>query len=294
MLKDFFIENKIEYKENELMKNHTSFKVGGVADFIICPDDKEKLKKSIKFFNENKINYYYLGKGTNVIFKDEGFRGVIIKSNLLNKYSINSDIAEVESGFVLTTFCKILQEHSLSGLEFCYGIPGNIGGSVYMNAGAYGGEISDCLVKIDYIDENGDEKSIKKEDAKFSYRHSIFQEKKVFITKAYFKLKKADSVKMLDFMKEIMNKRSDKQPLELPSAGSSFKRPVGYFAAALIDECGLKGMRVGGAMVSEKHAGFIVNVGNATCEDIVSLAQKVEEIVFEKTKVKIEKEMIII
>ncbi len=294
MLKEFFIENKIEYKENEIMKNHTSFKVGGVADFVIYPDNKEKLKKAIIFLNSNNINCYYLGKGTNVIFKDDGFKGVIIKSNLLNKASINGEIAEVESGYVLTTFCKLLQENSLSGLEFCYGIPGNIGGSIYMNAGGYGGEISDSLIKVDCIDEFGKEVTISKEESEFSYRHSIFQKKKLFITKAYFKLNHSDSSKMLDFMKEIMNKRADKQPLELPSAGSSFKRPVGHFAAALIDECGLKGMRVGGAMVSEKHAGFIVNVGGASCEDIVSLAEKVEEIVFEKTKVKIEKEMIIV
>ncbi len=294
MLKEFFIDNEIQFQEKESMKKHTTFKVGGETDFIIYPDNIEKVKMAIKFFNENDINYYYLGKGSNVIFKDEGYKGVIIKSSLLNKVLINEDTAEVECGYVLTSFAKFLKENSLSGLEFCYGIPGNIGGSVYMNAGAYGGEISDCLVKIDCIDENGEEITILKQDAKFSYRHSIFQERKLFITKAYFKLNKADSNKMLDFMKDIMNKRADKQPLELPSAGSSFKRPQGYFAAALIDECGLKGMRVGGAMVSEKHAGFIVNVGNATCNDIVSLAEKVEKIVFEKTNVKIEKEMIIV
>ncbi len=294
MLKEFFINNEIQFQENESMKKHTTFKVGGNADFIIYPENIDKIKKAIKFFNENNINYYYLGKGSNVIFKDEGYKGVIIKSNLLNKVLINKDIVEVESGYILTSFAKLLQENSLSGLEFCYGIPGNIGGSVYMNAGAYGGEISDNLVKVDCIDENGEEITIYKKDANFSYRHSIFQERKLFITKAYFKLNYADSNKMLDFMKEIMNKRADKQPLDLPSAGSSFKRPQGYFAAALIDECGLKGMRVGGAMVSEKHAGFIVNVDNASCNDIVSLAEKVEEIVFEKKNVRIEKEMIIV
>ncbi len=294
MLKEFFIENEIQFNENELMRNHTTFKVGGYADFVIYPKDKEQAKKAIKFFNKHKVNYYYLGKGSNVIFKDEGYKGVIIKSNLLNKVSIKDDIAEVESGYVLTSFCKLLQENSLSGLEFCYGIPGNIGGSIYMNAGAYGGEIKDSVYKIDCLDENGDEVTILKNAAKFSYRHSIFQERKLFILKAYFKLNKSDSSKMLDFMKDIMHKRMDKQPLDLPSAGSSFKRPEGYFAAALIDECGLKGMRVGGAMVSDKHAGFIVNVDNASCNDIVSLAEKVEKIVFEKTGVKIDKEMIII
>ncbi len=294
MLKEFFIKNSINFTENESMKNHTTFKVGGMANFVVYPNSKEQLKQLILFLNKENIKHFYLGKGSNVIFKDSIFEGVVIKSSNFTDLKIEKDTATVGSGYQLTLFCKELLDNSLSGLEFCYGIPGNIGGSLYMNAGAYGGEISDCLQSIECMDSKGNIKVITKEQARFSYRHSIFQEENLFIINATFKLKTADKSTMKKFMQDIMNKRIDKQPLDKPSAGSSFKRPKGYFAAALIDECGLKGLTVGGAQVSEKHAGFIVNIGGATCEDIITLAKKVEDIVYEKTGVMIEKEMIIV
>ena len=198
------------------------------------------------------------------------------------------------AGVPMNLLCKSLQENSLEGLEFCYGIPGNVGGGLFMNAGAYGGEICNAVCEVEYIDENFELKKLPVQNCDFGYRHSVFQGKNWFITGCTFKLEKGNKEEILGFMEDIMQRRITKQPLDKPSAGSSFKRPVGYFAAALIEECGLKGCSVGGAQVSEKHSGFIVNTGDATCKDIVALAEHVEKVVFEKTGVAIEKEMIIV
>ena len=294
MLKKFLSENEIAAHFDESLKKHTTFKVGGNAMCIATPDTAEKAARLIKFLRENSIKYYFLGNGSNVIFRDEGFDGVIIKSSLLKNMEINGTTAVVGAGVLMTVFSKALQEKGLSGMECMYGIPGNVGGGLFMNAGAYGGEISRCLSQIEYVDEYGNIKTISKEDCGYSYRHSVFMSNKWFITSAVFTLKEGDKTEMLSFMEDIMHKRRDKQPLDKPSAGSSFKRPRGYFAAALIDECGLKGLTVGGAQVSEKHAGFIVSTGDATCRDIVRLADKVRQIVYEKKGVVLEKEMIIV
>jgi len=268
--------------------------VGGNAMCIAMPDTVQKASALIKFLNENKIHFYFLGNGSNVIFRDEGFDGVIIKTSLLNKTEISGNTAIVGAGVLMTTFSRLMRANGLSGVECCYGIPGNVGGGIYMNAGAYGGEISACIESVDYLDENGCLHTVTKEECDFSYRHSIFMNNKWFIVSAKFVFEYKDSSEMLSFMEDIMQRRKDKQPLDKPSAGSSFKRPVGYFAAALIDECGLKGLTVGGAQVSEKHAGFIVNIGDATCSDIIQLADKVRKIVYEQKGVELEKEMIIV
>ena len=261
---------------------------------IAVPDTVEKAAVLIRFLNKNNIKHYFLGNGSNVIFNDNGFDGVIIKTSSLNSITISDNIAVVGAGVLMTSMAKKMQENNLSGVEFCYGIPGNVGGGVFMNAGAYGGEISNCIVSVDYIDENGVLKTISKADCDFSYRHSRFMQEKWLIVSVKFEFAEKDGAEMLEFMEDIMQRRKDKQPLDKPSAGSSFKRPVGYFAAALIDECGLKGLTVGGAQVSEKHAGFIVNIGDATCQDIVNLADKVRQIVLEEKGVQLEKEMIIV
>ena len=294
MLKKFLADNAINYLENESLKNHTTFKVGGKADVLAMPDEEKQLSELIKYLKNENIKYYILGKGSNVIFNDEGFKGVIVKTCGIAKIEINENIIKASLGVPLASLCKTALDKGLSGIEFCYGIPGNVGGAVYMNAGAYGGEISDSIIEIGYLDEQLTKQTISSKNAKFDYRHSIFQEKGWIITDVTFNLKVEDKIKMKDFMEEILRKRTDKQPLDKPSAGSSFKRPQGYFAAALIEECGLKGMSVGGAQVSEKHAGFIINKGNATCKDILQLADNVEKIVYEKTGVKLEKEMIIV
>ena len=294
MIRNFLTENNIVAYFDESMKKHTTFKVGGNAMCIAVPDTIEKAAALVKFLNENNIKKYFLGNGSNVIFNDEGFDGVIVKSSNLNDFEINGNTVTASAGLLMTSLSKKVQEKGLSGLEFCYGIPGNVGGGVFMNAGAYGGEISQCLVSVDFIDEKGQLCTIAKEDCDFSYRHSVFMKNNWLIVSAKFELTPKDSAEMLAFMEDIMQRRKDKQPLDKPSAGSSFKRPAGYFAAALIDECGLKGLTVGGAQVSEKHAGFIVNIGGATCRDIVALADKVRQIVYEQRGVELEKEMIIV
>ena len=294
MLKNFLLQNEIAAHFDESLKKHTTFRVGGNAMCIAMPDTAEKAGLLIKYLKENNVNYYFLGNGSNVIFRDEGFDGVIIKTSNIRMLDITGNIVKVGAGVLMTSFSKALQEKGLSGCECLYGIPGNVGGGLYMNAGAYGGEISACVKSVDYIDENGEMHKLSKEECDYSYRHSVFMGHKWLIVSAEFELGNGNKEEMLAFMEDIMQKRRDKQPLDKPSAGSSFKRPEGYFAAALIDECGLKGLTVGGAQVSEKHAGFIVSTGEATCRDIVRLAEKVRQIVYEKKGVCLEKEMIIV
>jgi len=295
MLNTFFNENNIQFLENESLKKHTTFKVGGNAKYVAMPATKEQAALLLEFLKRENINYYIIGRGSNVIFKDSGFDGVIIKTTNMQQIDfVDETTVYAAAGVPLNVLCKELQEHSLEGLEFCYGIPGNVGGGLFMNAGAYGGEISNAVYEVEYIDENCEVKTIAVSECEFSYRHSVFQQKNWLITGCTFKLKRGDKDKILSFMEDIMQRRIDKQPLDKPSAGSSFKRPVGYFAAALIEQCGLKGCSVGGAQVSEKHSGFIINMGDATCSDIVALAEHVEKVVLEKTGVAIEKEMIII
>lgn len=294
MIENFLIENKIKYLKDESLKKHTTFKVGGKADFVVSPSNLSVLSKLIKYLNENGIKYYFLGNGSNVIFNDQGFKGVIIKSQGFNDCSFDGTKAYFGAGVSMTYAAKLCGEKGLSGIEFCYGIPGNIGGGIFMNAGAYGGEISQNIVYVKYLDENGDPQTICKADCNFGYRHSCFMGKKRFILGAEFELTPKPKDEIISFMEDIMKRRIEKQPLDKPSAGSSFKRPEGYFAAALIDECGLKGKSIGGASVSEKHAGFIVNNGDATCRDIVRLADLVSDTVYKEKGVRIEKEMIIV
>ena len=294
MIENFLIENKIKYLKDESLKKHTTFKVGGKADFVVSPSNLSVLSKLIKYLNENDIKYYFLGNGSNVIFNDQGFKGVIIKSQGFNDCSFDGTKAYFGAGVSMTYAAKLCGEKGLSGIEFCYGIPGNLGGGIFMNAGAYGGEISQNIVYVKYLDENGDPQTICKADCNFGYRHSCFMGKKRFILGAEFELTPKPKDEIILFMEDIMKRRIEKQPLDKPSAGSSFKRPEGYFAAALIDECGLKGKSIGGASISEKHAGFIVNNGGATCRDIVRLADLVSDTVYKEKGVRIEKEMIIV
>lgn len=294
MLKDFLCKYSFSFDENESLKKHTTMKVGGNADFIVYPKNAEEVSMLISFLNKENIRYYILGNGSNVMFSDEGFKGVIIKSEKLNDIKIDGNKIYFGAGVSMTKAAKTAVENSLSGIEYCYGIPGNIGGGLYMNAGAYGGEISSSLVSVDCVDENGEIKTISVKDCDYSYRHSVFMSRRRFILGGLFQFEYGNKAELKRFCEEIMQKRISKQPLDMPSAGSSFKRPSGYFAAALIDECGLKGKTIGGAQVSEKHAGFIVNKGDATCKDITALADYVENEVYKKTGIKIEKEMIIV
>ncbi len=269
---------------NEPLKNHVSFKTGGICKCMISVNGNDSIIKLISFFKEKNVRYTVLGKGSNVIISDYGFDGVIIlMGNDFSNIEVSGDIITCQSGASLTGVCIKALEHSLSGVEFAYGIPASVGGAVFMNAGAYGGEMKDVIVSVEYIDNNGVIKTISKEDMELSYRHSIFSNRIGIITKVIIKLKKGNYEEIKTRMTELMARRKAKQPLEYPSAGSTFKRPEGAYAAELIEKCGLKGLRIGDAEVSTKHSGFIINKGNATSSDILKLISEVQMIVKDKT-----------
>lgn len=279
---------------NEPLAGHTSFKIGGLADMLYMPKDINELSRIYKHFKDSNI--LILGGGCNILVRDDGFRGIVFKlKDALTDFSVNDNIIDIMSGVSLSKLANIALENSLTGLEPIAGIPGTIGGAIFMNAGAYGGEISDFLISADYMDENGDINTLKKEDINFSYRYSIFKDNpKWIIISAKFLCKKGNPDEILSLMRELGKKRSDKQPLEYPSAGSTFKRPIGGYASALIQDAGLKGLSVGGAMVSEKHSGFIINTGDATCSDVLALIDEVSEKVYNKFNIKLECEVRII
>ena len=291
----FLEDKKIEYEEDISMKNLTSFKIGGRVKVLVSPSEIESFAVVFKFLKKYNIPYFLLGNGSNILFKDKDFFGVAVSSKNLNKIRIlENNIVECESGVNLFKLCRFLKTNSLSGMEELFGIPGSLGGAIYMNAGAYGVEIKDLLLCVCYFDEK--ENLVEKEtkDLDFFYRYSVFQKTNNFIVSAKMKLRngKADDIEKK--MKEIFQKRVEKQPLNFPSAGSVFKRPKGAFAAKLIEETGLKGLRVGNAMVSEKHCGFIVNLGGATAEDVETLIEKIIKIVKIEKNVDLEKEIKII
>lgn len=282
-----------EFFENDSMSNRTSFKTGGPADLIVCPDNTQALIKILKVCKENNIKTYIIGNGSNILVSDNGLCGVVIR--LSNNYSdiklIDDETIYCQSGISMSKLCQFALQNSLSGLEFAFGIPGTAGGAAYMNAGAYGGEMKDVLVKCEHIDEHLNISSFSGEDLKLGYRKSVYSSCDYVITSLTLKLKKADYNEIKAKMDENLFKRKSKQPLEYPSAGSTFKRPEGYFAGALIEECGLKGFSVGGAQVSEKHAGFVINKNNATTDDILKLISHIQKTVFEEKGVKLETEV---
>lgn len=292
-LEVLFKQNKIEYCLNEAMSGHTSFKIGGQADIFARPKTEEQLSAILTFINGHKIPYYVVGNGSNLLVSDEGIEGVVISTLKMNKIILISD-TEIfaEAGASLTAVCLFAQKNSLSGLEFAYGIPGSVGGALYMNAGAYGGEMSQVVAEASSIDPSLNIVKRTKEQMELGYRESIYRQNGEIITGITFSLKKGDKQKIADEMKLYMSKRKASQPLDFGSAGSTFKRPIGYYAAALIDECGLKGLSVGDAMVSEKHAGFVINKGNASCKDVQRLIEKIQTEVEKKRDVKLETEVI--
>ena len=280
---------------NEPMKSHTSFCIGGPCDIMIKINCEALLCELIKLCSENSVKYYIVGRGSNILVSDEGLRGaVLLIGKDFGSVRVKGDIIECEAGASLAAVCNVALENSLTGLEFAYGIPGSVGGAVFMNAGAYGGEMKDVLVSCRYIDENGKIKELPLEKMELSYRHSFFSERELCITSVKMRLQKGERDKIKDRMDTLMERRRDKQPLEYPSAGSTFKRPEGYFAGTLIEQCGLKGKHVGGAEVSRKHAGFVVNAGGATCADVLALIKKVQDTVFTATGVTLEPEVKII
>lgn len=278
------------------MKKYTSFKCGGNASVLIIPDSIETLEKIIEFSYSKNVKPLIIGNGSNLLVTDNGINGVVIKigSQLSEIKLVDDTTIYCEAGASLKSLCMFALENSLSGLEFAYGIPGTLGGAVYMNAGAYGGEMKDVLDSVNHIDDNGNVGTLNKYNLDLGYRHSAYTDNGFVITSAVLKLKKADKKDIKEAMDDKLQRRKDKQPLEYPSAGSTFKRPVGYFAGALIEDCSLKGYTVGGARVSEKHAGFVINKGGATSTDVITLIKDVQRIVYEKHGVMLEPEVKIV
>ncbi len=289
MLKDF---ECIKY--NEPMKNHTTFRVGGFADILAQPKSSKELTALIEAARSENIPVTIIGNGSNLLVTDKGIRGLVIKiAKEFSDISVDGDVITAQSGALLSRIASIAYENSLSGFEFASGIPGTIGGAVYMNAGAYGGEIKDVLESCEYL-ENGEIKIARIDELELSYRRSKFSEKGGIITGVSLRLKKSDKSEILAKMQDYKTRRVTKQPLEYASAGSTFKRPAGYFAGALIEGAGLKGLSVGDAEVSKKHAGFIINKGNATAGDIIELIELVRKKVYESSGVMLEPEVKII
>lgn len=294
VFEEFCEKNSIEYKKQESLKNHTSFKIGGPADIFVLPQNEEELCGIIKFVNGEHIPFFVIGKGSNLLVSDKGFEGVVISLSKFDNITVLEDTITAGAGASLCAVCVKAQQFSLEGIEFAYGIPGAVGGSLYMNAGAYGGEMSQVVKSARYVDENGEINDIKVEDMVLGYRTSIFKGKGLIITSVTFGLKSGEADEIQSRMDDFMGRRKAKQPLEYPSAGSTFKRPEGHFAGALIEKNQLKGTRVGGAMVSEKHAGFIINYDNASFKDVKELMALVTAKVFEKDGVTLEPEVILL
>lgn len=290
-------EYECEIKTDEPLKNHTTFRIGGNCRAMVYVNSAESLLAFLSFLKTENIRYFVLGRGSNVIAADEGFDGVILK--------IGRDFSEIRllnetdifctAGASLMEVCLFALENSLEGIEFAYGIPGTCGGALFMNAGAYGGEVKDIIKSAHYVDSTGKICEIQPEEMSLSYRHSLFAEYTDYvITDMIFSLKKGEQSEIKAKMDDLMERRRTKQPLEFPSAGSTFKRPEGSYASLLIEQCGLKGLSVGGAQVSTKHSGFVVNTGGATCGDVLELTEKVSKIVKEKTGFELELEPLLL
>ena len=292
-LKKIVSEDKI--KINEPMKNHTSFRTGGPADFFVKVNSIEELNNILELINENNIPLTIVGNGSNLLITDKGIRGIVIKINM-KEISIlsmkdNKKEVTVDSGVLMGGLAQKLLQEGISGFEELSGIPGTVGGAIVMNAGAHGKEIKDIVTQITAIDYNGKYYKFNNEDAEFKYRNSKFSNNEYIIIQAKFVLETGKKEKINLKMKEFFEYRKDKQPIEFPSAGSTFKRGKDYITAQLIDKAGLKGYKIGGAEVSTKHAGFIVNTGNATSKDIIDLIEYIKQKVYEKFKKNIELEI---
>lgn len=290
---DLLDNEHIKYTLDEPMSAHTTFKIGGNADLFITVDSLSELKSAINACKSNDIPYMILGNGSNLLISDRGIEGAVITlDGEFKDISTDGDIITAGAGAKLSRLCTAALDRSLSGLEFAYGIPGTVGGAVYMNAGAYGGETKDVLTSVTALTQTGEVKEYGADELCMGYRTSVFKTNGNIILFAKYKLHNDDKVAVKARMDDFMNRRKTKQPLEYPSAGSVFKRPEGAFAGTLIEQCGLKGKTVGGAQVSEKHAGFIINIGGATCDDVMDLVKLVQDTVKTQTGYTLEREII--
>ena len=290
----------LELRREEPMSRHTSFQVGGPVPLMALPKNEEEVQLVLSVAAlEFGVKPFFMGRGTNLLVSDAGAGLLVVKAyDGLNRLELlpqgewpEQQTILAGSGVSLARLASFALEHGLTGLEFAQGIPGSVGGGVYMNAGAYGGEMAQVLESVAFLDEEGEVRTLPASECGFGYRHSVFSNRKCLILKARFQLKQGDGDAIKARMDELTAQRKAKQPLEYPSAGSMFKRPPGHFAAALIDQCGLKGLAVGGAQVSEKHAGFVVNRGGATCADVLELVRQVKARVLSQTGVELEMEV---
>jgi UDP-N-acetylmuramate dehydrogenase len=292
------LKTKISHKNiliDEPMSKHTSFRIGGPADFFIVPTSEEELMDCLKICKVNSINHYVIGNGSNLLVEDKGYNGVIIQIyKNMNKIFVEDNYIIAESGALLSKIAKVAYDNSFRGFEFASGIPGTLGGAIYMNAGAYDGEMKDVLVEAKIVDIKGNISTLSKEELKLGYRKSIVQQDDSIILSGKIKLEKGNKEKIKSLMDDLNNRRKIKQPIDMPSAGSTFKRPDGYYAGKLIMDSGLRGYSIGGAQVSEKHCGFVVNKGNATFNDVVLLIEHVRTTVNNMFGVLLEPEVRII
>lgn len=283
---------ELELREGEPMSRHTSFRIGGPARLMALPRSRKEAQAAVKAALELDVRPFYLGNGSNLLVADAGYAGFVLKMSGLDQVREVNRRLRAESGIPLSRLAMAALGRGLAGLEFAHGIPGSLGGAVTMNAGAYGGEMVQVLTAVTFLDGEGNVVTLPAEECHLTYRHSDFTEHpERLILEAEFELPQGDAEESRAKMEDLARRRKEKQPLEWPSAGSTFKRPQGYFAAALIDECGLKGLRVGDAQVSEKHAGFVINRGKATCADVLALTERIKETVLREKGIALELEV---
>ena len=278
--------------QGEPLSRHTTFQIGGPAAVFCRPETPAQLLRTLELCREHGVRSYLLGNGSNTLFSDAGFDGAVICTvDMKHPVTVRGDRLQAAAGAPLAAVCRKAAQAGLAGLEFAFGIPGTVGGAVYMNAGAYGGELKQALDSVTFLDQALELQTLPAAELGLGYRTSRFESEGGVILEAEFRLEPGDRQDIEGRMRELMERRREKQPLELPSAGSTFKRPQGAFAGALIEQAGLRGFAVGGAAISTKHCGFVVNTGGATCADVIALTDEVTRIVHEKTGYRLEREI---
>jgi len=286
------IVNEKQIYVDEPLSKHTTFRVGGAADYFVLPEKTEEVRELVALCRKVHMPYYILGNGSNLLVSDKGYRGLIIQIyKNMSEIQATEEMIRAQAGALLSRVGNVALEEGLTGFEFAAGIPGTVGGAVVMNAGAYGGEMKDILYRVTVLTPEGKIKTLKKEELELGYRTSVIAKKNYIVLEAEYRLQKGDKADIRSRMNELKEKRTSKQPLEYPSAGSTFKRPEGYFAGKLIQDAGLRGFQVGGAQVSEKHCGFVINKDNATAADITELIKQVSEKVMQEFGVQLEPEV---
>ncbi|MBQ2691602.1 MAG: UDP-N-acetylmuramate dehydrogenase [Clostridia bacterium] len=290
---DILKESGVSFRENEPLSRHTSFRIGGPAKFFAEPSSRDEIVFLLRELRRSSLPYFIMGNGSNLLARDEGFDGLVIMlGEKFARITSNGCSITAEAGALMSRIARTALELELTGFEFAHGIPGSFGGGVFMNAGAYGGELKDIVAEVEYIDEDLEIKTCSGSEANFVYRGSRFKDNRALvILSARVDLQKGSKAEIEEKMRDLAARRRDKQPLEFPSAGSTFKRPEGYYAAKLIEDCGLKGFSVGGAQVSEKHSGFVINTGGATFADVYELTEQIKAKVMKQYGVELEREV---